>query len=89
MTSPFVTHRAKILGKNSTAAWYRQLLLAMYSGSAFPVGLSPLSSLDHEHAGIAIDLLSSYRLNGENDQASMDLAVECIGRHEADLMESS
>ena len=45
-TSPFDIHRSKVLGHYSTASWLRSVVMAMYSGSTHPVGLSVLASID-------------------------------------------
>lgn len=82
MSSPFITHRDKILGHYSTAAWLRRLVLSMWNGKAYPVGLSQLTNLDDSHAKAVLEMLSSYRLQGENDPAFMTLAEECRARLE-------
>ncbi|AMR77984.1 DUF7673 family protein [Cupriavidus nantongensis] len=82
MTSPFVAHRDKVLGHYSTAAWLRRLVLAMWNGNAYPVGLSQLTNLDDSHAKAVLEMLSSYRQNGENDATFMALAEECRARLE-------
>jgi hypothetical protein len=84
MQSPFITHRKKVLGQNSTAIWLRQLILSMWGGSSFQVGLSQLAGLDSEHADAAVEMLSSYRKNGEKDMAFMSLANECLVLFEKD-----
>lgn len=82
MESPFITHRDKVLGHYGTASWLRKLVLAMWNGSAYPVGLSQLPSLDREHREAAMAMVSSYCSNGERDQAFMALANECRTRLE-------
>lgn len=85
MESPFVTHRDKVLGYYSTASWLRQLVLAMWNGADYPVGLSSLASLDDNHAKAAFDMLLSYRQRGEVDPAFMALAQECLSRQHAEI----
>lgn len=80
MESPFVKYRHIVLGHYSTASWLRQLVLAMWNGSAFEVGLSQIASVDDEHAQVAFDMMLSYRRNGERDKAFMTLADECKAR---------
>lgn len=80
--SPFITHRDKVLGHYSTAAWLRSLVLAMYNDSSYQVGLSKLATSDDEHAKAALEMLTSYRHNGARDPAFMELANECRDRIE-------
>lgn len=87
MQSPFTTHRKKVLGHNSTAIWLRQLILSMWGGSSYQVGLSQLATLDNEHADAAVEMLASYRNNGENDGAFMSLADECLVLFEKDKVD--
>ena len=67
--SPFLRHRDKVMGHYSTAVWLRRVVLAMWSGSTDPVGLSQLGSLDDEHYRAFADMTAHYRLRGENDPA--------------------
>jgi hypothetical protein len=85
MESPFVTHRDKVLGHYSTAKWLRKLVLAMWNGHDYPVGLSPLAGLDENHAKAAADMMLSYSRRGEGDLAFMALAEECLARQDAEL----
>lgn len=82
--SVFSTHRDKVLGHYSTASWLRQLVLAMWRGSDYPVGLSTLYSIDAEHFAAAIAMMQSYRKHGEDDESFMALAIECQQRIEAE-----
>ncbi len=75
--SPFVVHRAKIIGDYGTAEWLRSVVLAMWNGSAHKVGLSKLVSLDDEHFRAFMEMLESYRRHGENDPAFLAIADEC------------
>jgi hypothetical protein len=80
MQSPFITHRDKVLGHYSTAAWLRQFVLAMWGGSSYPVGLSQFASMDADHTAAALEMLAAYRQRGESDPAFMALADECRAR---------
>jgi hypothetical protein len=79
-TSPFETHREKVLGHYSTAAWLRSVVMALYSGSTHKVGLSNLASVDAEHYKAFSDMIAGYRQNGENDRVFMALAIDVIKR---------
>jgi len=78
--SPFVIHRDKVLGYYSTASWLRRLVLAMWNGSGYPVGLSQLTNLDADHREAAMAMIASYAVDGEGDPAFMALADECRAR---------
>jgi hypothetical protein len=84
MTSAFITHSDKVLGHYSTASWLRQLVLAMWNGDDYQVGLSKLASIDNEHFSAALAMIQSYHQYGESDQAFMNLAAECQKRVEAE-----
>ena len=84
MTSPFVTHRDKVLGYYSTASWLRKLVLAMWNGTDYKVGLSSLASMDDEHYAAALAMIQSYRQHGERDPTFMVLAEACQQRAEAE-----
>lgn len=75
-SSPFVVHRQKVLGNYRTAVFLRRLVLAMWNGNGYPIGLSELTGLDADHREAAIDMMLSYAVNGENDEAFMALAIE-------------
>lgn len=81
-TSPFDIHRSKVLGHYSTASWLRSVVMAMYSGSTHPVGLSVLASIDAEHFKAFNDMVAGYRQYGENDPAFMALAKDVMQRQE-------
>lgn len=81
MASPFATHRNKVLGHYGTAFYLRRLVLSMWNGTGYPTGLSFLTGLDSDHAEAAFEMMRAYHLNGENDQAFMALAEECVARH--------
>ena len=74
--SPFTKHRDKVLGQYSTASWLRSVVLAMWNGTGYPVGLSRVASLDADHYAAFSEMLESYRDNGEDDPAFMALADE-------------
>jgi hypothetical protein len=82
MTSPFVVHRDKVLGHYSTASWLRRLVLSMWNGTDYPVGLANLTNLDDDHANAAFEMMGSYREYGEKDWTFMTLANECRERQE-------
>lgn len=82
MQSPFATHRDMVLGHYSTASWLRHVVLAMWNGNDYPVGLSKLATLDDNHASAVLAMIQSYRKHGEGDPAFMALAKECIARVE-------
>lgn len=74
--SPFTTHRDKVLGQYGTASWLRSVVLAMWNGTGYQVGLSRLTSLDADHYAAFSEMIKSYHENGENDPAFMALANE-------------
>lgn len=76
MTSPFRTHRDKILGHYSTAAWLRSVVMALWNGADHPVALNRLHGLDDAHYAAFIDLVSAYRRTGQNDLAFRHLVEE-------------
>lgn len=78
--SPFIRHRAKVMGHYSTAAWLRRVVLAMWSGSTDPVGLSQLGSIDDDHYRAFAEMTGHYRLHGENDPAFHALVEEVHAR---------
>lgn len=84
MTSPFRMHRDKVLGYYGTAAWLRQVVMALWSGSATPVGLSNLQGVDDDHFKAFIDMVTHYRRVGESDLAFRQLVEEVQARHAAE-----
>ena len=74
--SPFITHRDKVLGHYSTARWLRGVVMSLYSGSAHPVSLSPLTNTDAAHYAAFLEMVSHYRNVGENDPALHALVEE-------------
>jgi len=80
MTSAFTTQRALVLGHYSTASWLRQLVLAMWNGTDYQVGLSTLATVDDWHAAAALEMIRAYRQHGERDPAFMALAKACLAR---------
>lgn len=80
--SPFVTHRTEILGNYGTAYKLQQLVLHLYNFN-FEFNLGRLLwGADQRHTRIALDLIASYAVNGENDPDFMALAVEIRDRNE-------
>jgi hypothetical protein len=82
MESPFKIHGDMVLWHYSTATWLRQLVLAMWNGSVYQVGLSKLASIDDDHAKAAFEMLLSFRRRDETDKEFMDLAQKCRERLE-------
>jgi len=80
MESPFQQYRHLVLGHYSTAAWLRMLVMAMWNGSAYKVGLSPLLNTDANHFDAAMRRMAHYRKHGENDPAFMSLVEEIRAR---------
>lgn len=80
MTSPFRTHRDKVLGYYGTAGWLRRVVLALWSGSAQPVGLSNLCGVDEDHFNAFIEMVTHYRRVGENDPALQQLVQDIEAR---------
>lgn len=80
--SPFEKHREKLVGNYSTAAWLRKVVLAMYNGGAYPVGLSRLTNVDADHMLAFQELTSHYHRHGESDVTFMRIAEECLAIEE-------
>lgn len=77
MTSPFVTHRKKVLGGYGAAEFLQSVVLAMYNGQGYKTGLTGLTNLDQDHLVAFLEITESYARNGENDQEFLALACEC------------
>jgi hypothetical protein len=82
MESPFQRHRGLVLGHYATAAWLRSVVMAMWNGHDYKVGLGQLGSLDARHFDACMDLFAHYRKHGENDPAFLRLADEVRRRME-------
>jgi hypothetical protein len=80
MISPFRVHRDKVLGYYSTAGWLRNVVMALWRGSAHPVGLSKLAGVDDQHFQAFIDMVTHYRREGENDLAFRQLVQDVEAR---------
>jgi hypothetical protein len=78
MISPFITHRNKVLGNYGAASFLRSVVLAMYNGQVHKIGLSGLTNLDGIHLAAFLELTSAYSHHGENDEAFLALASECL-----------
>lgn len=79
--SPFVTYRTEILGMYGTAYKLQKLVLHLYNmRNKFSLG-ELLWGSDEHHTRIALDLISSYAVNGENDRDFMALAEEISDRN--------
>lgn len=83
MQSPFITHRAKVLGHYSTANWLQGVVMALWSGNGNPVGLSQLTNTDAEHFAAFQEMVAHYRRVGENDPALHALVQEIEQRQRA------
>ena len=84
--SPFITHRDKVLGHYGTAAWLRAVVLAMWNGSGYKIGLSNLTGLDRNHFEAFLDMVKGYHDRGESDPAFMLLADECRARKDQEIV---
>ena len=78
--SPVLTHRDKVLGHYGTASFLRAVVLALWNGTDFKVGLSRISNLDQEHYAAFLEMIGQYRSAGERDPAFMALADEVRAR---------
>lgn len=80
MTSPYRTHREKVLGHHSTASWMRRVVLALWSdGNPMP-SFARLQTLDDAHFAALNDMLAHYRQVGENDPELAKLAADVEAR---------
>lgn len=82
MQSPFFTHRNKVLGHYSTAAWLRRVVMAMWNGADNKVGLSSMAMLDDEHYMVFAEMVEHYRSHGESDPAFLALVGDVRKRLE-------
>lgn len=74
--SPFLRHREEILGCYSTAQRLSALSLHLWNDNN-PVRLASLfGNADTRHTLIALELIASYAVQGENDPHFMNLADE-------------
>jgi len=78
--SPFITHRDKVLGHYGTASFLRAIVLALWNGTDYKVGLSSINNLDQEHYAAFLEMIGQYRNIGESDPAFMSLADEVRAR---------
>ncbi|WP_156350185.1 hypothetical protein [Achromobacter sp. 2789STDY5608633] len=78
--SPFSKYRSLVLGHYSTASWLRRAVLAMYNGQDYKVGLSQLTGVDDQHFEALKQMLTHYRLHGENDPAFIGLVTDIQAR---------
>lgn len=82
MTNPFIEHRDKVMGYYSTAYWLQGVVMALWSGSCYPVGLSDLCSTDDAHFQAFQEMVKHYRAHGENDPAFQSLVREVQARQQ-------
>lgn len=78
--SPFSTHRDKVLGHYGTASFLRAVVLALWNGNGYKVGLSSICNLDQDHYAAFLEMIGHYRNFGESDRAFMALAKEVEAR---------
>lgn len=78
--SPFMAHRDKVLGHYGTASFLRAVVLALWNGTDYKVGLSRINSLDQEHYTALMEMITQYRHAGESDPAFMALADDVRAR---------
>lgn len=73
--SPFSEHAELVLkGQYSTAQWLKNLVLSLWNGRLYPIGMSGLGRCDARHAAIAVSFIQHYAEHGEADEAFMRLA---------------
>lgn len=80
MQSPFATHRAKVLGYYSTAAWLRRVVMSLWNGVDHPLRLDRISGLDDSHFAALVEMVGYYRRCGESDPAFHQLVKEVEAR---------
>lgn len=80
MQSPFLTHRAKVLGHYSTASWLRSAVMSLWNSTEHHVRLDRLASTDQEHFSAFIEMVTYFRLHGEGDPAFQQLVQEVDAR---------
>ena len=85
MTS-FETHEALLHdGGYSAALSLQDLVLNLWNGGGWKVDMGRLArNLDSAHWAIALDLLESYRRNGEGDAAFMAIAAKLAAQRHAE-----
>jgi hypothetical protein len=76
LESPFQRHREKVMGHYGTSAWLRGVVMAMWNGTDFQVGLSKLTGLDQAHFSAFVEMTTHYHKAGENDPVFMQLAED-------------
>ncbi len=78
--SPFARHRDKVLGYYGTASFLRAVVLALWNGTDYKVGLSHITNLDQEHYTALMEMIAQYRHVGERDPDFMALADDVRAR---------
>lgn len=78
--SPFARHRDKVLAYYGTASFLRAVVLALWNGTDYKVGLSHITNLDQEHYAALIEMIAQYRHVGERDPDFMALANDVRAR---------
>lgn len=79
-TSPFARYRKEIFGYYSTAERLQALTLHLWNSSNEVNLASLLINADEKHRRIALEMIASYSVWGENDPAFMMLANEIRDR---------
>ncbi len=72
-----MTHRHILLNGYGAAITLRGIVLSLWNGRNWPADLSRVGGLDEQHFSIAVELLTWYRLHGENDPDFMDTGRAC------------
>lgn len=73
--SPFLRYRKEIMGFGNTPLALRALVLNLWGGRPFNLGLLFMNA-DPHHTRIALECIASYTHLGENDRHFMNLASE-------------
>jgi hypothetical protein len=69
-----------VLDHYGTAKYLRALVMAMWNGDGYTVGLSRLATMDTAHFEAAIAMMRQYHKYGENDREFMALADDILKR---------
>jgi hypothetical protein len=68
------------LGHYGTANFLRSLVMAMWNGDDYKIGLSWLGTMDANHFEAAMAMMRQYHKYGENDREFMALADDILAR---------
>ena len=83
MDSAFKKHEEIIFSGYGTAGYIRGVCMNLYNKTN-PCDLGFISNTDEKHFSIVMDLLKSYRANGENDQDFMRICSTIYKNYYAD-----